>query len=176
MSSSSDNIFANLAESLLPVEQLVTASAYVIGVLFAMRAVYSLKVYGEARAMTASNSSIKEPVIYLISAGVLIYFPTGFEVFMNTMFGYSDVLAYGSSGSAASIFGTNSAAGYTLTLVIQIVGVVAFVRGWVLVARSAAQGQPPGGTGKGLVHVFGGVLAMNIVGTLEVIINTLYGT
>ena len=55
-------------------------------------------------------------------------------------------------------------------------GECAFIHGWILIARAASQGQPPGGTGKGLMHVFGGILAMNIVRTLDVIHNTFYGT
>ena len=98
---------------------------------------------------------------------------------MNSTFGDSTVLAYAPADSGnpllSSLFGEDSQFGYTIALVVQVVGVVAFVRGWVLIARSASQGQPPGGTGKGLMHVFGGVMAMNIIGTVEVLENTLYG-
>ena len=75
-----------------------------------------------------------------------------------------------------SLFGSGSALGSSLALLIQVIGVFAFVKGWVMIARSASQGQPPGGTGKGLMHVFGGILAMNIVATLQVVNNTIFGT
>jgi intracellular multiplication protein IcmC len=75
-----------------------------------------------------------------------------------------------------TLFGSGSVVGRPLAIIIQVIGLIAFVRGWVLVARSASQGQPPGGTGKGLIHVFGGILAINIVGTINMINNTLYGT
>ena len=45
-----------------------------------------------------------------------------------------------------------------------------------MIAKSASGGQQPGGTGKGLVHVFGGIFAINIVQTINIINNTLYGT
>lgn len=173
------DIITNVAASMESVEKLVTGAAYLIGMTFAMKAIYSLKVYGEARSMMAQSSSIKEPVVYLLVAGLLIYFPTGFEIMMNTTFGYSSVLAYAPVSSQnpllAGLFGQDSPVGQSLALIIQVVGVIAFVRGWVLVARAATHGQPPGGTGQGLMHVFGGVLAMNIVGTLQVINNTLFG-
>ena len=174
------NILNNIANNMLPVERLLTGAAYLIGLSFAFKALYSLKIYGEARTMMSSNTSIKEPLIYLIVAAIFIYFPTGFQVMMNTTFGYSNVLAYGpvssSNKTMDSLFGPDSLIGRPLALIIQTVGLVAFIRGWVLIARSASQGQQPGGTGKGLVHVFGGILAMNIVGTLQIINNTLYGT
>jgi intracellular multiplication protein IcmC len=178
--SSQVDILNNLANSLAPIERLITGGAYVMGCAFLFKAIYSLKVYGEARTMMSNNASIKEPVVYLMIGVILIYFPTSFEIFMQSSFGYQNVLQYApvSSNNQAldTLFGNGSVVGRPLSMLIQVIGLVAFVRGWVLVARSASQGQPPGGTGKGLIHVFGGILAINIVGTINMINNTLYGS
>lgn len=170
------DVLNNIASTLRPIQRFLTGAAYLIGLALAFKAIYTLKVYGEARTMMASNSSIKEPVTYMLVAGILIYLPTGFQVIMNTTFGYSSVLAYGPTTGGESGFLEANAFGRPLVAIIQVVGLVAFIRGWVLIARSASQGQPPGGTGKGFMHVFGGVLAINIVGTMQVINNTLFGT
>jgi intracellular multiplication protein IcmC len=171
---------SNITSSLLSIERLVTATAYLLGILFAVKAIYSMKVLAETRANQMSQrESLKEPVVYFLVAAMLLYFPTGFEILMNTTFGYSDILAYGTNSGGNTIFGTlfgeDTPFGYVISLAIQVVGVIAFVRGWVLIARSASQGQPPGGTGQGLMHVFGGILAMNIVGTIQVLNDTLFG-
>lgn len=174
------DILTNIANTLVPVERLISGFAYLMGVAIALKAVYGLKSYGESRSMMASSSNIKEPIIYFIVAGMLIYLPTGFQVLMNSTFGYSNVLAYAPLNSnnqaLSSLFGPNSAAGRPLSLIIQTIGLIAFVRGWILIGRSASQGQQPGGMGKGFIHVFGGIIAMNIVGTLQIINNTIYGT
>lgn len=171
--------YTNIISSLLSVEKLVTGSAYLIGISFVVKALYSLKTVGESKSQMSAHASMKEPVLYFLVGGMFIYFPTGFEVLMNTTFGYSQVLAYApiNTGSPilSTLFGQNSVFGYTLALVIQVVGVIAFIRGWLLIARSASQGQPPGGTGQGITHVFGGILAMNIIGTMQVINNTIFG-
>lgn len=172
--------FTNIYSSLISVEQLVTATAYLLGISFAVKALYSLKTLGESKAHQSGGSGgVKEPLIYMLVAGMFIYFPTGFEVLMNSTFGYSQVLAYApvTAGSSVmmTLFGASSDFGATLALFIQVIGVIAFVRGWVLVARAASTGQPPGGTGQGLMHVFGGIMAMNIIGTLQVINATLFG-
>lgn len=173
------NILNNLAQSLGPVQKLITGGAYIIGCAFLFKAIYSLKVYGEARTMMSNNASIKEPVIFLMVGTILIYFPSGFALLLQSTFGYNNVLQYApvnsQNGALDTLFGNGSAIGRPLAMLIQVIGLIAFVRGWVLIARSAAQGQPPGGTGKGLMHVFGGILAINIVGTLNMINNTLYG-
>lgn len=174
------DILTNISKSLAPVQHLITGGAYLIGCAFIFKAIYSLKIYGEARTMMSNSASVKEPIVYLMVGALLIYFPTGLSIVMQTTFGYENPLRYASVNSNNSaidaVFGNGSMVGKPLSMLIQVIGLVAFVRGWVLIARSASQGQPPGGTGKGLVHVFGGILAINIVGTLQMINNTLYGT
>ncbi len=179
--SSQVDILTNIASNMQSVERLVSGAAYLMGIMFAIKALLSLKEFGESRsAMSANKASFKEPLLYFLVASMLIYLPTGFAVLMTTTFGYSNVLAYApiSSNNSAidTLFGQDSAVGQSLAIIIQTIGLIAFIRGWVIIARSASQGSQPGGTGKGMVHVFGGILAMNIVGTLQVINNTLYGT
>lgn len=176
---STTNIIINIANNILPLQNLISGLAYLIGISFIVKALYSLKVYGEARSMMSSNSSIKEPAIYILVGSLLIYTPTAVEIMMNTTFGYSTILSYapiGGSSWLGTFFGSDTEIQKPLMLIVQIVGLYAFIRGWVLIARAASQGQPPGGTGKGLVHVFGGILAMNIVGTIQVINNTIFGS
>jgi intracellular multiplication protein IcmC len=173
------DVLNNVANNLLPVQKLVTGASYVIGLAFAFKAIYTLKAYGESRAMMSSNANLKEPIFYLIAAAMFIYFPTGLAIVLNTTFGSSSILQYApineNHQGLAGVF-ANSGVGRSLKIIIQTIGVIAFVRGWVLIARSGAQGQQPGTAGKGLIHVVGGVLAINIIATLNMINNTLYGT
>ena len=176
ISSGTTTVLVNLANNLLPVQKLITGAAYLIGIAFAVKALYSLKVYGEARTMMSSNTSIKEPVFYFMTSAFLIFFPTGVDVILETSFGDTNILSYSESSAAQALFGGDNDLGNALVIIFQTIGLYAFVRGWVLIARAASQGQPPGGTGKGLMHVFGGILAVNIVGTVEMINNTLFGS
>ena len=169
------SVLINLAKSLIPVQNLITGAAYLVGIMFALKALYSLKIYGESKTMQSSSTNIKDPLYHLMIAGFLIFFPTGFEVMMNSTFGYSNVLAYSDSNLTSSIFGGNNQLGNAVVIIFQTIGLYAFTRGWILIARAAGQGQQPGGTGKGLMHVLGGVLAVNIVGTVEILNNTLFG-
>lgn len=166
-----EGALVQLSYSLPAVYKLVTGAAYIIGLAFAFKAIYSLKVYGEMRTMMASQTGLKEPLTYLVVAGILIYFPTGFALVMNTTFGYSSPLQYsqwpgGVAGSYQTSFGA-------LLMLIQVIGVIAFVRGWMMLARGTGQGSAPGSFGKGMTHIIAGVLAMNVVGTAQVVQNTL---
>ena len=174
------NLLENLSKSFPPIEKLITGGAYLLGIMFMIKAIYTLKMYGESKSMMSSGSSIKEPLMYFLVGGMLVFFPTGLRLLLNTTFGDNgNILAYGSFSSnnnaLNSIFGTASPMGRQLCRIIQIFGLVAFVRGWVLIARSAASGQQAGSTGKGFMHVFGGMVAINIVGTIRMLNNTLFG-
>jgi intracellular multiplication protein IcmC len=174
------DILTNLANSLAPVEQLITGGSYLMGCAFIFKGIYSLRMYGESRTMMSNNTSLKEPLAYMIIGALLIYFPTTLKIMLQTSFGSDSIMQYAPVNSQNqtidTLFGSGSAVGRPLTMLIQVIGLIAFIRGWVLIARSASQGQPPGGTGKGIVHVFGGILAINIVATLNMINNTLYGS
>ncbi len=166
----------NLANSLIEVEYLITGAAYLMGIGFAMKALFTLKTHGEQRSSLSGLGSMKEAIVYIFVAMMLLYFPSAFAALMNTTFGYSSVLAYSQNPYLTGLLGSDSAVGSSITIIIQVIGLFAFVKGWLMIARGANQGgQSQGQTGKGLMHVFGGILAMNIVGTIEVITNTLYG-
>ena len=90
----SADILTNIANNLGPVQNLLRGASFLIGLSFAIKAIYTLKVYGEARTMMATNSSLKEPLVYMMVAAIFLYFPTAFEILMNTTFGYSSPMAY----------------------------------------------------------------------------------
>ena len=157
----------NLSNAYPALWRMLTGACYVIGFLMAIRAVYYLKVYGEMRTMMASQSSLKTPLALLIVAAVLIYIPTGFHVVSQTVFGYSSPLAYSDVTS-----GMNPVALRAITGLIGIIGLLAFIRGWMMLAASA---EHPGGQAKmstAIVHIIGGLLAMNILGVVDIIWNT----
>lgn len=175
------SILKNVAQNLLPVQKLVSGAAYVLGLGFFIKAVLSLKSLGESRGMmSGGHSSAKEPLIYFIVASAFLYLPSAISTLLVTTFGSSNILQYADanykSGSLQTLFGSGSEVGQSLAIIIQTIGLIAFVRGWILIARSGSQGQQPGNAGKGLVHIFGGIVAMNIVLALQIIDNTLYGT
>ncbi|MBA2648253.1 MAG: type IV secretion protein IcmC [Legionella sp.] len=173
------DILTNLSNSLGPIERLITGAGYLIGCMFIFKALYSLRMYGESRTMMSNSTSIKEPLLYLFVGVMLIYLPTAMSILLESTFSVSSPLQYAPVNSKNvginTLFGSGSAIGKPLSMFIQVIGLVAFVRGWVLLARSGSQGQQPGGAGKGMIHIFGGILAVNIVGTLQMINNTLYG-
>jgi len=155
--------------SLTSIQYLLTAFAYLAGIGFAFRAIFQLKQYGEARTMMSSNANMKGPLILLFTAGALIYLPSMLGVILQTFFAYGtdEIPAITSDGSDWSLFMQNMA--YFL----QVVGLIAFIRGWFLLASTSGQASP-GTTGKAITHIIGGVLLVNIMGVMTVLENTFF--
>ncbi len=158
----------NLSRAYEPVWLMITGIMYILGITLTFRALYHLKVYGELRTMMASNASMKEPVTYLITAAVLLYFPTALGIFMETTFGYTNILAYSDWQGAGG--GANEPMDAIIKLV-QIVGLISFARGWLIITKAVHPGSQAT-YGKGMTHIIAGVLAINIVGTANIISNT----
>jgi intracellular multiplication protein IcmC len=157
----------NLSKAYPALWKMVTALCYIIGFAFAVRGVYYLKNYGELRTMTATQTSLKIPIVFFIVSAVFLYIPTGYKVVSMTVLGYSSPLAYSSATA-----GINPMVLHAITGLISFIGLLSFVRGWLILVKHTEQ---PGGQatlGKALTHIIGGLLAINILGVADIIWNT----
>lgn len=164
----------NLSKSYPAIWKLTTAAAYIIGFGFVSKAIYSLKVYGEARTMMSNSTSLKGPLTFLFTGTALIFSPQIFKDLLLSTFGTSQItpLLYGTPPP-----GWTQQSITALLGLVQVVGVIAFIRGWIYLARSGEQGAQQNTFGKGLTHIIGGILCINIVATRDVIWNTFgFGT
>ena len=162
-----EQVLDNINETMPALTALVTASAYVGGTILIFQAITKLKAYGEMRAMTSTNADLKGPLVGIFIGSCLIFSPTIIDVSLTSVFGSNSILAYPSDQSSWDKLSE------TLVLIVNVVGGIAFIRGLYHMHR-VGQGQAQQGTfAKGMVHIIGGVLAMNIVGTTNVIFNAL---
>ena len=149
-----------------PVISLVKAVAYVLGFWFIVSAIQELKVIGHMQhGMSApQGGGIGKPFARFILGAALIYFPSTIDTAIVTLWGTGGIMQY-NAGSGGQ-FDQIQAGVYAL---VQAVGYISFVRGAVILSRSTHAGAQQGSVGKGIVHMIGGILAINIVATIDVI-------
>ena len=149
-----------------PVISLVKAVAYVMGFWFIVSAIQELKIIGHMQhGMGASQGGgIGKPFARFILGAALIYFPSTIDTAIATLWGTGGIMQY-NTGSGGQ-FDQIQAGVYAL---VQAVGYISFVRGAIILSRSTHAGAQQGSVGKGVVHMVGGVLAINIVATIDVI-------
>lgn len=163
-------MFMNIGQSLPPIWSMIVGLSYVFGMFFMLRGVYALKVYGDMRTQMSSSSSIKTPLIMFTVGTALMFLPTTRAVMLTTIFAYSDPmpLSYFTSNPIWSGQTTQ-----ILLQIVQLVGLIAFVRGWVYLAQTQSHNPGQHTFGKAVTHIIGGIVAINIEGTREVLMGTL---
>ena len=165
-------ILSNLEKQLPAVWKMLIALSYVMGIAFTLIGLFRLKKYGQQTVMMMAAANIGEPMIFLFVGISLFYLPTMMNTMVETFWGYGvkGIQAYTMTTSAGP---TWDQVINPLMRVVQIVGLVAFMRGLTLLTRLASQSQP-GVLSKAFVHIIGGILAINIYGTIDIVNQTLF--
>jgi intracellular multiplication protein IcmC len=159
-----------LNQNLPAVVQFLAAFAYVMGVWFVFSALQELRIFGQARTMMPSNITFTGPLTKFCVGIALIFLPGTINMSMWTLWGQdsTSILQYPTSVSEAwqpLMKGTIS--------LVRVLGYTAFIRGMILYTRATKQGAQPGMASKATTHIIGGILAINIVSTINILKATL---
>lgn len=125
-----------------------------------LAALFEFKRYGEMRTFMSHQMTIARPLSMLLAACMLLILPTMIGTFMLAFWGSANPMVYTPT--------TDSGWEPLMPVVIdfvRVVGIFAFMRGIFLISRSGGQGSQPGTLSKAILHMFGGVLCINIVAT-----------
>lgn len=165
------SMLQNVALSVPGVVQLTFAVCYLVGLWEVLRSIYKLKRYAQGTSMMSQEASLMKPMMHLFVGVGCIYLPTLMDSFLQTAFATSidSVVAYPAEESDPFVSVVRP-----LILVTRAFGLIAIVRGWIMLAKLGGEGAAqPGTTGKAVMHILGGICAWNIVGLWTIIQNTL---
>ena len=159
-----NTMVTNLANNITPVIYLTTAISFILGFWFVISSIIELKKIGQSQSSAASESVIGGPIMRLFIGIALIYLPSTIDITTSTLWGGSSLQAYTPAAGDRLAIVKSSA-----LVLIRAVGYVSFIRGFVILSHSTKQGAQQGTVGKGFLHIIGGILAINVWPTLEVI-------
>lgn len=149
-------------------KRLLMAFSYILGILMILSALLKLKKFGHLNAFQASSAQLIGPLVRIGIGILMFYLPTFIQISTKSVIGSStqSILEYRSGTGEQGVFETTlrSVGG-----IIQVVGIFSFIRGWIIVARSTQEGNQPGTLGKGITFVIGGLLAINIYATIDLV-------
>lgn len=162
------DVFNTLLKNLDGVYVGLVALAYTSGFILIGIAFSRMKKFGHITAFMHNNSGIVKPALLALIGIVLMYTPSMLSVFYETLWGYSSVQ------STTSWVASKASSDWRLALqsvigLVQVFGLISFIRGWFLLTKITSEQPQPGMTSKGIVHVVAGVLAINITGTIDTI-------
>lgn len=157
----------NIQAQMGPLTKFVTAVAYLSGFIFIGKALYSLKSYGDARAMSAPHTDFRGPMVEMIVGTCLIFAPQFIRDLNMTLSGTDSPLQYTSNASPFSEMAV------TIVGIVKLVGIVAVIRGLFIFHKLGSGQHQQASFSKGLIHLLGGTLAYNIVWVKDVLFSTL---
>lgn len=168
----------NLSNSFDMLVHLVVAISYVTGVSLVVRGIMMYKVFATQTMASAHKGEFAGPLVFIIVGSVLIYFPSTLNTTLNTLFVGVD---QNSLSTASQMIGYQSISNNeqwtriadVVIKYVKLVGLIAFVRGWVILSKMGHAGSQPGSVAKGIIHVVGGILLVNIVDTFNILAKTL---
>jgi len=169
-----NTMLSALRQNVGPIIRLVVATAYVTGLWFIISAIQQLKTIGQSQ-QTMQQHTLGGPLIKFIVGLMLLYLPSVIDISVWTIWGHS---AMGSAAEEVMSYnpspGPYSQAKEGAIALVRVVGYVSFVRGLIVLSHAGStQSAQPGSIGKGIIHMIGGILAINIVETIRIIGNTL---
>lgn len=166
---SADAMIINLAKQIPQLMKLVSAVSYVLGLFMMFKGVLAFKQYGESRTMASSHTELKTPLILMICGGGLLFLPSWVQVGLNTFWTHPNPYGY-----------TEQYAGETqrdqfvraMFQIMQLFGIISFIRGWLILATTSTQSVQPGTFAKGITHIIGGILLFNLYDFINVLKET----
>lgn len=185
-------IMQNLRKLLGPTMVLLMVISYISGIVFMLRGLLMLKSFSMPLTQATKPGEIAGPLVYIFVGTVLIYIPNTTNVLSNTLFGdgvnhifsSTSVVDLSAMGKASdkilgyapvSIEGQWATMVDTIVLYMEFIGFLAFLRGWFIISHAGQPGVQPGSITKGIIHIVGGILAINFLPLVNAIHNTIVG-
>lgn len=166
----SENIIQNMAGS----AEFLISLYYVVGLGLIFAGISGLKKLGNRTAFMNADSGVVGPLAKMIIGALLIFFPNFLEVLNKTLFNNTAI----ENASALLYQGSPSYITHLrpIIIIIQFIGMVAILRGFLILTKATGQGAQPGTISKGFVHILGGVMAVNITKTVSIVVTTFGGS
>lgn len=158
------SILVHLQRSLEPIWGFLIAFSYVLGICFIVIAIMRLKQYGQMTVMMSTHASLGPTLAYIIVGAGLLFLPTLLDIMSVTLwdYGVDDIRGFDQTIGFHEIM-------IPIIQLIQVLGLISFIRGWILLTKIGGHSGQPGTLNKAVLHILGGILAINIVGTIDVL-------
>lgn len=172
------NMIANLSGAVTSIQHLVVLISFLTGVALVFRGLAMYRAFGQAITQMSRSGEVAGPMVFIAVGAMLIYLPSTLDYSLTTLYGDTiDIDALSTAGQligyeSASSFGRWAELSKVIVGYMKLIGLIAFVRGWVILSKMGHAGSQPGSVGKGITHIVGGVLLVNVVDTINILAAT----
>lgn len=158
----------SIAETVPQLMSFTTALAYVFGFWFVFHGLILLKKYGMQRTQMSGDASMAGPLLNIFVGAALLYLPSTIQSGMATFWANPNPYGYDTKGDES--WDTFIAACF---MIIQLVGVIAFIRGLMMLTKLGQGGGQQAGFGRAAAHIIGGIFCIDMYDFLQAVFSTL---
>lgn len=156
-----ETMIGELSRAYPAIADLVASIGFFVGIVFLIGSIIRLRHLGESRSGMMQHTEVTGPLFGILIGSALIYLPTFLHATAVTIWGQNEILDYPSS--SISWAGGESSIMVVLLNTVRLVGLISFIRGWIILKRATEQGgQGQGFLGKALAHIIGGIFCWHI--------------
>lgn len=161
-------IIENIAQAVPALQFFTTALAYVLGFWSVYSGLLQLKKLAEARTMGGGDAKMSGPLLYIFVGAALIYLPSSIRSGMSTFWANPNPYQYDTGATDAwSIFVS------ACFNIIQLIGVIAFIRGLIILSHLGSHGGGQQATaGRAIAHIVGGIFLIDMYDFLQAVFAT----
>ncbi|PHQ80508.1 MAG: type IV secretion protein IcmC [Coxiella sp. (in: Bacteria)] len=145
---------------------ILNAISIIMGIGLFVGGLFKLKRYGEMRTFMSHQMTIWAPTTMVIAGVLLLMLPITIKTSLLAFWGAGNTspLAYTSSG-------LHNIDAYipVINAFVRLIGVGAIIRACTMFSRSGEIGGQPGQSAKAMLYLFGGILCVHIMGTVDLI-------
>ena len=168
-----EQIIINIGNQMGAFYTLAEYASYLMGIWVISRAFMKIKKAVENHTGMYYQTEMFPLMMSFVLGVCLIWMPKFFDIVTETIFGQSTSILSQSDSLVEGYL--DQAVWNALLQILAVIGVVAFIRG-ILVLKSATEGHGAsqgGGVGKALTHMVGGILCYHIEAFFRVLKDTL---
>jgi len=196
------DILVNLSKILDPAMVMLLSVSFISGIVMILRGLLMLKSFSMPLTQATKPGEISGPLLYIFVGTILVYIPSSTDILSSTLFGVGVNSIFPNRPTGAGNTSTfqpslesmgqasTQIMGYftgsiesqwatlidTIVLYMQFIGFLAFLRAWYIVASDVKTRAQPGSISKVIVHIVGGILAINFLPLVNAVQNTIVGT
>lgn len=159
------NMLVTFSTNFPHLKNLIFGFSYLFGFFCMFSAVSKLKNIGHGMQ---SEHLTRGALVQLFMGVAFLALPNFVKMALFSLWGTDSIMSPAGFSEGMLSFSLEKA----IVGLIQLFGYVGVVRGLIILNKIAHQQSPQEGFGKGITHVIGGVLSINIMKTIEVIKNS----
>jgi len=163
------DILLNISQDFPSLIYWLNGLCTVIGISFMLLAFFKFKHLADFRTMTGGQQEVGKAFMMLAMGAIFLWMPFIINVMTYSLFG----LTVGQLRSSYTISPVNHQYQVAFFKMMSIIGLISFIRGWLILSSLAKGQSQPGTIGKAITHIIAGLFLYHLLAVMKIFENTM---